>query len=433
MFTTRSYPRAIVHFDGDSFFAAIEQSLDHTLRGKAVVTGGERGAATSVSYEGKRLGLSRGMSLRDMRRICPDLVVVTSDYTAYSIYARRMYAIVREFTPDVEEYSIDECFADITGLRQKYRMPYEKIAALIHQRLMVDLGITFGAGLAPNKSLAKIASKHNKPAGLTCIPGKEIHHYLERLPIGSLWGMGQSTSVYLEKLGVHTALEFAEKSDGWLSDNHISKPYRDIWLELRGAYVRPLSTGTDESIGSILKSFTFKPSRDRTFILSQLAKNVEGACAKARRHGVKGKIARFYLKNQEFQYSAYSFELSVPLNDPREFLGFIAAHFDMIFIPGIEYRASGFGLYAITAEHAVTADLFGESVRIMERKPSLDAMDGLNKKFGSGTIFLGESMQARQASEQRSEERAKRSRIKVTVGGAKRRKSLSIPYLGLVH
>ena len=433
MFTTRSYPRAIVHFDGDSFFAAIEQSLDHTLRGKAVVTGGERGAATSVSYEGKRLGLSRGMSLRDMRRICPELVVVTSDYTAYSIYARRMYSIVREFTPDVEEYSIDECFADITGLRQKFRMPYEKIAAMIHERLMSDLGITFGAGLGPNKSIAKIASKLRKPGGLTCIPGKEIHNFLAPLPIGSLWGMGQSTSVYLEKLGVHTALEFAEKTDGWLSDNRISKPYRDIWLELRGAYVRPLNTGTDESIGSILKSFTFRPSRDRTFILSQLAKNVEGACAKARRHGVQGKIARFYLKNQEFQYSAYSFELSVPLSDPREFIRFIEAHFDKVFTPGVEYRASGFGLYAITAEHAVTADLFGESVRILERKPSLDAIDALNRKFGSGTVFLAESMQAVEASELRNAERAARSRKKVQVGGAMRKKSLSIPYLGVAH
>ncbi len=433
MFSTRSYPRAIVHFDGDSFFAAIEQSLDHTLQGKAVVTGGERGAATSVSYEGKKLGLSRGMSLRDMRRICPDLVVVTSDYTAYSIYARRMYSIVREFTPDVEEYSIDECFADITGLRQQYRMPYEKIAAMIHQRLMSDLGISFGAGLGPNKSIAKIASKLRKPGGLTCIPGKEIHHFLAPLPIGSIWGMGQSTSVYLEKLGVHTALEFAEKTDGWLSDHKISKPYRDIWLELRGAYIRPLATSVDESIGSILKSFTFRPSRDRTFILSQLAKNVEGACAKARRHGVKGKVARFYLKNQEFQYSAYSFELSVALNDPREFIGFIEAHFDEVFTPGVEYRASGFSLYSITADHAETADLFGESVRILERKPSLDAIDSLNKRFGSGTIFFAESMQAVQAGEERAEERAKRSRKKITLTGERRKKNLSIPYVGIAH
>jgi DNA polymerase-4 len=433
MLSTRSYPRAIVHFDGDSFFASVEQSLDHTLRGKVVVTGGERGAATSVSYEGKRLGLSRGMSLRDMRRICPDMVVVTSDYTAYSIYARRMYAIVREYTPDVEEYSIDECFADITGLRQKYHLSYEKITAMIHARLHSDLGITFGAGLGPNKTIAKIASKKNKPAGMTCIPGKEIHTYLKDIPIGAIWGMGQSTAVYLEKLGVHTALDFAMKSDGWLSDNKMSKPYRDIWLEMHGHYVRNLALGTDESIGSILKSFTFKPSSDRTFILSQLERNVEAACIKARRHGVKAKRARFYVKTQEFHYFAHTFELSVPLNDPREFTHFIESNFDRVFTPGVEYRASGFGLYGITAEHAVTPDLFGESARILSNEGSLAAVDALNKKFGSGTVYFGGGMQAQLGSDERKSERAKRSRKRIAIGGAKHRKSLAIPYLGIAH
>src|SRR4051812_2148322 len=115
LLSTRSFPRAIVHFDGDSFFASVEQLMNHELRGKPVVTGGERGAATSLSYEAKRMGANRGMSLQEIKKLCPDVVVVSSDYLSYSIYARRMYSIVRSFTPDVEEYSIDECFADITG------------------------------------------------------------------------------------------------------------------------------------------------------------------------------------------------------------------------------------------------------------------------------------------------------------------------------
>lgn len=251
MLSTRTFPRAIVHFDADSFFAAIEQAMDYRLRGKPVVTGGERGAATSVSVEGKKRGLHRGMSLREMKAICPDLVVSNSDYTAYSLYARRMYAIAREFTPEVEEYSIDECFADITGLRQKYRTSYEGIARLIQKRLQDDLGITFGVGLGPNKAIAKIASKWNKPAGFTSIPAREIHTFLKDLPIGSLWGVGFSTSLYLEKLGVHTALDFARKDENWLKINKMSKPYRDIWLELNGHFVRPLNTAHDDTMGSI--------------------------------------------------------------------------------------------------------------------------------------------------------------------------------------
>ena len=113
--------KAIVHFDGDSFFASVEQVLNFRLKGKPIVTGAERGAITSASIEAKKMGVGRGVSLRDARKLCPQLLVVPSNYLAYSIFARRMYSIVREFTPLVEEYSIDECFADITGLDKKYK------------------------------------------------------------------------------------------------------------------------------------------------------------------------------------------------------------------------------------------------------------------------------------------------------------------------
>src|SRR3954464_3406941 len=104
--------RAILHFDGDSFFASVEISLNHPLRGLPVVTGAERGAATSASYEAKRLGITRSMTMKQIREVCPTAVIVNSDYRAYAIYAHRMYRIVRRFTPLVEEYSVDECFAD---------------------------------------------------------------------------------------------------------------------------------------------------------------------------------------------------------------------------------------------------------------------------------------------------------------------------------
>ncbi|HEV7121608.1 MAG TPA: DNA polymerase IV [Candidatus Paceibacterota bacterium] len=430
----RSFPRAIVHLDGDSFFASVEQLMNHELRGKPVVTGGERGAITSLSYEAKRMGAHRGMSLRDVKKVCPDVIIVSSDYTSYSIYARRMYAIVRSFTPDVEEYSIDECFADITGLRQKYRMPYEEITKMIQAKLKTDLGLSFSAGLGPNKSLAKIASKFRKPAGFTSIPAKEAHLYLKDVRIGSVWGMGGSTSLYMDKLGVHTALEFAEKDAHWLEMNHMSKPLRDIWTELRGGFVKQLNTGADDSIGSIMKTQTFTPpSSDRAFILSQLARNVEGACMKARRHGVRGRTCSFYLKTQDFTYDGLSLELSLPLADPREFMRLIEAEFDRVYKPGILYRATGFTLRSITAEHAVMNDLFGESERAETKSRILETVDGLNHKFGNGTVHFAASFTARRESDAHQEMRARKARPKIALSIERKRKSLNIPYLGIVR
>ena len=94
-----------------------------------------------------------------------------------------MFSIVKRFTPDVEEYSIDECFADLTGLRRSLNMSYEKMAEKIKEALDSELGFTFSVGLAPTKVLAKLGSKWKKPSGLTIIPGPSIHLYLEKLTI----------------------------------------------------------------------------------------------------------------------------------------------------------------------------------------------------------------------------------------------------------
>ena len=115
-----SFPSAILHMDADAFFASVEQALNPSLRGKPVVTGKERGIIACANYQAKALGIKRGTPLFQARRICPSLVILPSDYESYSLFSRRMFNILRRFTPTVEEYSIDEAFADITGLRRTY-------------------------------------------------------------------------------------------------------------------------------------------------------------------------------------------------------------------------------------------------------------------------------------------------------------------------
>src|SRR6185369_6203305 len=101
----------ILHIDGDYFFASCEISLNPSLRGKPVVTGQERGIATSMSPEAKALGVHRGMPVFKIRKEFPQVIITTSNYKNYGIFAQRMYDIVRRYSPLVEEYSIDECFA----------------------------------------------------------------------------------------------------------------------------------------------------------------------------------------------------------------------------------------------------------------------------------------------------------------------------------
>src|SRR5512143_2114365 len=279
-----SWPRAILHLDADAFFASCEQAIHPELRGRPVITGKERGIVAAASYEAKARGVSRGVRLSEVKKICPEAVILPSDYETYSLFSVRMFEILRRFSPVVEEYSIDEAFVDLTGLRRSWHGPYEEIAEKVRATISQELGITVSAGVSLSKVLAKIGSKHRKPNGLTMIPGREIHLYLEKLPVEKVWGIGPNTAAFLKKHGIVTALQFARREEGWV-DRYLSKPYREIWNELNGRSVYPVTTETKNSYQSISKAKTFTPaSTDETFVFAQLSKNLENACIKSRKY-----------------------------------------------------------------------------------------------------------------------------------------------------
>ena len=168
IFVKGSFPRAILHVDSDSFFASCEIAKDPSLRGKPVVTGYERGIASSMSYEAKALGITRGMRISDIRKMCPTAIIVNSDYDSYAIYASRMYLIVKRYTPIVEEYSIDECFADLTGQDEVLHLSYEDIARKIQKDLSDELAISFTIGLSVNKLLAEGSIQMEEASRLYC-------------------------------------------------------------------------------------------------------------------------------------------------------------------------------------------------------------------------------------------------------------------------
>ena len=122
---------------------------------------------------------------------------------------------------------------DLTGLRRPLRMSYETMAASIKADLEHDLGLTFAVGLAPTKVVAKLASKWQKPAGLTIIRGTDLHVYLDQVPIENVWGIGPQTTAYLMRFGIRTALDFARRDELWVRSK-LTKPHQDIWHELRG-------------------------------------------------------------------------------------------------------------------------------------------------------------------------------------------------------
>jgi DNA polymerase IV len=429
-----SYPNAILHIDGDAFFASCEQAANPELKGKPVVTGKERSIAASMSYEAKARGVVRGMPIRDILKVCPDVIYLPSDYETYSLLSTRFFAIVRRYTPEVEEYSIDECFANLTGLQRPLRMSYERIAARIKQDLDTELGFTFSVGLAPNKVLTKIGSKWKKPSGLTAIPGRDIHRYLEHLPVEKVWGIGPNTTAFLAKHRIHTALQFARASEEWVRA-HLTKPFVHIWQELNGQHVLTLETQPKDSYASIRKMKTFTPpSSDPEFLFAQLSKNIENACIKARRYKLAAQGALVFVRSHDFRDRALKVRFSQHTNFPTEIIATIRPHFTELLQPRLRYRATGVMLEGLAAVQHAQLDLFGQSFRIERMERLFASVDAIKQKYGKHTLFLGSSFLAHQHAQHAGARGEVAERKQLLFKGETKRKRLGIPmYRGKVE
>lgn len=201
-----SAARAILHVDMDAFYASIEQLEHPELRGKPVIVGGDaehRGVVAAASYEVREFGVHSAMSSYRAKKLCPDAIFVPPRMSDYVAYSRRIFAILKEYTPLVEPISIDEAFLDVTGSRTLFG-PASEIGQLIKQRIREEIGLTASVGVAANKFLAKLASDLEKPDGFVVIPPKNAAARLAPLPVGRLWGVGKVTQKQLAEHGVRT-------------------------------------------------------------------------------------------------------------------------------------------------------------------------------------------------------------------------------------
>jgi len=387
-----SFPQAILHVDGDAFFTSVEQAMHPELKGRPVVTGKERGIIACASYEAKALGIKRGVSLWEARKKCPYLVVLPSDYESYSIYSKRMFEIIRRYTPVVEEYSIDEGFADITGMRRVFRMSYKEIAAKLQREIRQELDLTVSVGLSLSKSLCKIASDYRKPNGLTAVQGKHIHLFLQRIPLSDVWGFGPNTVQLLQKYELKTAYDFIQRPEKWV-DKLLHKPGREIWHELRGINIYPVNPNPRPAKISISKGKTFpSPSSDKDFIYAKLVRNVESAFIKLRRHKQRAGEISMVLRFKDYQEYGLSARLNRATCSTQEVLPIVHELFEKLYRPNREYRATQIRLTRLESSENTQLDLFESRLRIDKLEKLAHTIDDINARFGKHTVSSAASL-----------------------------------------
>jgi DNA polymerase-4 len=203
--------RTILHLDMNAFFASVEQQANPWLRGKPVFVCGNRHSRTVVataSYEARAFGVATGMPLREALALCPHAILVEGNPAKYADCFRRVAQLMERYSPDLEVFSIDEAFLDVTATAARFGGALA-IAHALHAEIQASLGLPCSIGIGPNKLLAKLASSMKKPNGITQIHPNEVTRVLAELPIEELCGIGVALQAHLNAQGITTCGELA--------------------------------------------------------------------------------------------------------------------------------------------------------------------------------------------------------------------------------
>lgn len=377
--------------DCDSFFVSCEQAVNPELKGRAVCVMSGRGQCViSRSKEAKKFGIRMGMPYFQIEGKMKQAVFINANHDLYSQISKKVMAVLQDFSPTVEIYSIDEAFLDLTGLEKLYKKNYLEIAAMIRQEVLQKVDIPVSIGVSSSKSLAKLASDKAKKLdeGIFLIGRRKIIPLLEKTGIDEIWGIGRNLSSMLRKNGILTAYELVCQDDLWL-DKQIGIKGVEMKHELLGEMVSPVSS-QEKLPKSIQKTSALaKFTSDKEYLKNSLNYHIHRACVKLRKLNAKCKGISIFIRTKDFKVFCEKKVLNAPTNFELEISDIVFSLLDKIYNPNILYRSTGVILDTFVFNHEAQMSLFSD-VDAESRKEKLSGcFDKLEEKFGKDIIQIG--------------------------------------------
>jgi DNA polymerase IV len=292
--------QAILHIDFDSFFASCEQQFNPKLRGKPIgvtATNG-RTCIIAASREAKKLGIKAPGRTWEAIKIVPDMIYVPAQFEKYWEVTQKFLNICKDYSPQIELFSLDEVFIDITKTEHLFSGRYEVIK-VIKKRIRQEIGeyITVSVGLSYNKLLAKLGSGLNKPDGLAEIWPKDVEKVYSTIELTDLCGIGERVKRRLNKIGIYTPLELREAPL-----DPLIKEFKDV----EGHFLKSLGEGADDRVvvpyyfaeetKSVGRNYCIPQNTyDQRFILQHIYELSEEVGIKLRRLNKKGRTVGLWL------------------------------------------------------------------------------------------------------------------------------------------
>ena len=318
--------RKIVHIDMDAFFASVEQLDNPELRGKPIAVGGgsERGVVAAASYEARPYGVRSAMSGRQAKKLCPDLIFVSSNGARYREVSEQIREIFYEYTDLVEPLSLDEAYLDVTQ-NKKGMVSATQIAAEIRAKIHTKTRLTASAGISINKFLAKVASDYNKPNGQKTIPPEEVLSFMEALDIRKFHGIGKVTAEKMYRLGIYTGADLKKRTEEELSEK-FGKSGAYYYQVVRGIHtseVKPAriakSVGAERTFSKNLSSEIYMEER-LAEIVSALQKRMGKKKVAGKTVTLKIKYADFVIQTRSKTLPLYISDASLILEEAKKLL-----------------------------------------------------------------------------------------------------------------
>jgi DNA polymerase IV len=400
--------RVVAHVDMDAFFAAVEERLNPRLAGKPLAVGGDvkrRGVIAAANYEARKFGLHAGMAVGEAKRLCPEITLVEGNPQKYIHVSLQILEILKDFTPIVEPFSIDEAFLDLTGSPRLAASRWDGYdpsdpedlldAAIptgraIQRAIQRKTSLSATVGIGPNKYIAKMASGVQKPRGLTVLTVERFRQHFWPLSVQELWGIGEKTRIALGKLGIETIGQLAR----------FPKEFLTYHFGLNGDHMQHAAHGGDDSPvipyyeGVPLKSMGHEITlpRDlssREHLGAVLLRLSDQVGRRMRQDGYQGRVVALRLRDSKFHTWTRQRALGFATADENQIFKtasvLLDEHWD-----GRPLRLIGVSMSQISnSGEALQPSLFDQDEH--KRKMTV-ASDSLRDRFGDAALVRAGSL-----------------------------------------
>lgn len=383
--------------DCNNFFASCERLFDPSLEGRAVVVlSNNDGCVIARSNEAKALGIKMGQPLFQIRELIKnaDVAVFSSNYALYADMSSRVMQTLRTLTPSVEVYSVDEAFLSFDGFATESLPQYGRQIAKTVRR---NTGIPISLGIAPTKTLAKVASKLCKQYPRLegcCLMHREedIEKVLSQLPVADIWGIGRQSAKMLAQYNIKTAEQFRRLRPEWVQ-GAMSVVGLRTWRELHGEpCIEYDDRPSDKQSITVSRSFAHEMT-DITSLNEALMNFVAMAAEKLRNQGSVaaqmsvGIVTNRHREDQPQHYENHLIRFETPTDSTLELAAAAADALGKLFREGYRYKKAGVTLLHLSTANEVQTQLF-DTIDRNKHRSLMEAIDGVNSRHGRSTIKL---------------------------------------------